>query len=266
MPSGVAADLARDDSSRHDEQSVSGGQSAVLGGLEVDDSASTTNWQARGERGGSKKGGGDGMGQNMTLREQEKVCVVPGGERKMRCSFSSFVAQVIDEFKKENFDLKLKIHFYEQRLERLAPDHIEQALRENIQLKVEFQTLRTELKRYKKLLLEGNRAIESLTSERDQALRNGASSTGQSASRRERDMERELARLRQAADRDRENRDTLERRLGDQSRELRDIARKTKSSEYGGEDYRVSYARSSSYPESDRYSPTFRFFRSRLND
>lgn len=121
----------------------------------------------------------------------------------------------------------------------MAPDHIDQALRENIQLKVEFQTLRIELKRYKKLLLEGNRAIESLTRERDQALRNTGASAS-SGSRRERELERELARLRQVADRDREDRDALERKVGDQSRELRDVARKTKSSDYGGEDSRVS--------------------------
>lgn len=142
------------------------------------------------------------------------------------------LAQVIDEFKKENFDLKLKIHFYEQRLERLAPDHIDQALRENIQLKVEFQTLRTELKRYKKLLLEGNRAIESLTRERDQAQR-GAAGSG---SRREKDLDRELQRSRQDAD-------TLDARLKEQTRELkelRDTVKRRKPSDLDSEDSRVT--------------------------
>lgn len=73
IPSGVAVDLARDESSRQDDQSVSGGQSAVLGGLNVDDSAYSSNWQAKGESGGTKKSGRGGIGQNMTLREQEKV-------------------------------------------------------------------------------------------------------------------------------------------------------------------------------------------------
>ncbi|BGP43939.1 hypothetical protein JCM10449v2_007996 [Rhodotorula kratochvilovae] len=117
-----------------------------------------------------------GVGQNMTLREQEKV---------------------IDELKKDNFSLKLKLHFYEQRLEKLAPSSVEQALRENIQLKVEFQTLRTELKRYKKLLLEGDRAIQALTAERDDLARGAGggrrtSAGGAGAGARERELEKRL--------------------------------------------------------------------------
>lgn len=105
--------------------------------------------------------------------------------------------QVIDELKKDNFSLKLKLHFYEQRLEKMAPSSVEQALRENIQLKVEFQTLRTELKRYKKLLLEGDKAIQALTAERDQFLaagsgRRGGSAVAQSSAAREKDLERRL--------------------------------------------------------------------------
>lgn len=102
--------------------------------------------------------------------------------------------QVIDELKKDNFSLKLKLHFYEQRLEKVAPSAVEQALRENIQLKVEFQTLRTELKRYKKLLIEGDKAIQNLTRERDEALRSGKGrpSLGANASARERELEKRL--------------------------------------------------------------------------
>ncbi|KPV72942.1 uncharacterized protein RHOBADRAFT_55197 [Rhodotorula graminis WP1] len=131
------------------------------------------------------KGNAHGAGQNMTLREQEKV---------------------IDELKKDNFSLKLKLHFYEQRLERLAPSSVEQALRENIQLKVEFQTLRTELKRYKKLLLEGDRAIQALTTERDELAR-GSSGRRSSAAgavggptARERDLEKRLREQEDARD------------------------------------------------------------------
>lgn len=100
--------------------------------------------------------------------------------------------QVIDELKKDNFSLKLKLHFYEQRLEKMAPSSVEQALRENIQLKVEFQTLRTELKRYKKLLLEGDKAIQALTAERDARATGRPVPPGTSASAREKDLERRL--------------------------------------------------------------------------
>jgi len=61
---------------------------------------------------------------------------------------------VIDELKKENFSLKLKVHFLEERLAQLAPDHIETALKQNINLKIEVQSRGVELKKYKKLLLQ----------------------------------------------------------------------------------------------------------------
>ncbi|GAA5934328.1 hypothetical protein JCM1841_004441 [Sporobolomyces salmonicolor] len=138
-----------------------------------------------------------GVGQNMTLREQEKV---------------------IDELKKDNFSLKLKLHFYEQRLEKMAPSSVEQALRENIQLKVEFQTLRTELKRYKKLLLEGDKAIQNLTNERDELMRRGSGGSGRSA--REKEMERELKRLRER-DAEREEWERKARELHKEVKQLR---------------------------------------------
>ncbi|KAK4046105.1 hypothetical protein OIV83_006358 [Microbotryomycetes sp. JL201] len=189
MPSG----LQQDWSQRKDDSTDTGLQddSRVLRDLNVDDSRDSARYDGRQYGTKALKKSPGGVGQNMTLREQEKV---------------------IDEVKKENFDLKLKIHFYEQRLERLAPEQIDQALRENIQLKVEFQTLRTELKRYKKLLLEGNRAIEQLSSERDQALRGRGSGGG----KREREVEKEL-------EREREDKEALEARLREQALELREL-------------------------------------------
>ncbi|KAG0151856.1 hypothetical protein CROQUDRAFT_401337 [Cronartium quercuum f. sp. fusiforme G11] len=88
-------------------------------------------------------------GAHLTLREQEKV---------------------IDEVKKENFNLKLKIYFLEDRLAKLAPDQVDLALKENVEIKVEFQTVRQELKRYKRLLLEAERAIAQAKAERDEVL------------------------------------------------------------------------------------------------
>jgi len=47
--------------------------------------------------------------------------------------------QVIDSLKKENFSLKLKVHFLEERLQENNPEHVELALRQNINLKIEVQ-------------------------------------------------------------------------------------------------------------------------------
>ncbi|SCZ97806.1 BZ3501_MvSof-1269-A2-R1_Chr7-2g09322 [Microbotryum saponariae] len=198
----------------NDESKVVGDRTALLNEMDLDDDSAR--WTGnKGKKAGKAKATSGGLGQNMTLREQEKV---------------------IDEFKKENFDLKLKIHFYEQRLERLAPEQIDQALRENVHLKVEFQTLRTELKRYKKLLIEGNRAIETLKIERDSATQSGSG-----ASERERRLEKELARWKDASERERRNNELLEARLEKQTREMWDI--RNRSADLGSEDARTEIGR-----------------------
>ncbi|GAA5916212.1 hypothetical protein JCM8208_000034 [Rhodotorula glutinis] len=164
----LAADSVDLSSSHHDDSSLANVYGAGALGVTAPPGAKLKSRD-------TAKGSAHGVGQNMTLREQEKV---------------------IDELKKDNFSLKLKLHFYEQRLEKLAPSSVEQALRENIQLKVEFQTLRTELKRYKKLLLEGDRAIQALTTERDELARGStgrrSSAAGIGPSARERDLEKRL--------------------------------------------------------------------------
>ncbi|GAA5974673.1 hypothetical protein JCM11641_007052 [Rhodosporidiobolus odoratus] len=183
--------------------------SARLGGAGGEDttmaSSAASDVYGGGGRPAKKRSSGGGMGQNMTLREQEKV---------------------IDELKKDNFSLKLKLHFYEQRLEKMAPSSVEQALRENIQLKVEFQTLRPELKRYKKLLLEGNKVIEDLTRQRDE-LEANAASRGGSRSARERELEKELKRLRER-DQDHEE---WERKAREPAREVKQLKARGVSSE-----------------------------------
>lgn len=69
--------------------------------------------------------------------------------------------KVIDSFKKENFSLKLKVHFLEERLSLLAPEHVEAAFKQNINLKIEVQSRGVELKKYKKLLLELEKELQN---------------------------------------------------------------------------------------------------------
>jgi hypothetical protein len=64
--------------------------------------------------------------------------------------------------KKENFNIKLKVHFLEERLAELAPDQIEAALKQNINLKIEVQQHRMDLKKQKKLILELEQELERL--------------------------------------------------------------------------------------------------------
>lgn len=79
-------------------------------------------------------------GNQLSLREQENV---------------------IDKIEKENFGLKLKIHFLEDALRKAGPGYSEAALKENTELKVEQVTMQREMHRYKKHLVVAERDLES---------------------------------------------------------------------------------------------------------
>ncbi|CAE6345699.1 unnamed protein product [Rhizoctonia solani] len=130
------------------------------------------------------KGGATDKGPTMTLREQEKL---------------------IDQVKRENFALKLKVHFLEERLNQLAPDHLEAALKQNISLKIEVQSQRVELKKHKKAATDAERAMADLRREMEVS---GSSST---ALQEERARRIETEKL--LDERDRELR-ALKRRVG----------------------------------------------------
>lgn len=74
----------------------------------------------------------------------------------------AFLRQVIDQVKKENFDLKLKVHFLEERLGQLAPDHIDMALKHNVNLKIEVQSQRVDIKKLKKVNADLEKEKEEL--------------------------------------------------------------------------------------------------------
>ena len=78
-------------------------------------------------------------GNQMSLREQENV---------------------IDKIEKENFGLKLKIHFLEEALRKAGPGFSEAALKENTELKVDKVTMQRELHRYRKTLTSAERDLE----------------------------------------------------------------------------------------------------------
>ncbi|KAI0038285.1 hypothetical protein FA95DRAFT_1578296 [Auriscalpium vulgare] len=86
---------------------------------------------------------------NLTLRDQEKH---------------------IDNLKNENFNIKLKVHFLEERLAQLAPDQVESALKQNINLKIELVLkLERELEQSQKGAGRSahERKLEALLQERD---------------------------------------------------------------------------------------------------
>lgn len=80
-----------------------------------------------------------GAAAPMTLKEQEKL---------------------IDEMKKENFDLKLKVYHLEDRLRQMAPGNVEAALKENVELKVQNEALLAEIRGHQEIISEAQLAIE----------------------------------------------------------------------------------------------------------
>ncbi|KAG6040242.1 hypothetical protein E4U41_001117 [Claviceps citrina] len=90
-----------------------------------------------------RRGGNKGPlhdGNQLSLREQENV---------------------IDRIEKENFGLKLKIHFLEEALRKAGPGFSEAALKENTELKVDKVTMQRELQRYKKHVSTAERDLET---------------------------------------------------------------------------------------------------------
>ncbi|KAK0200971.1 hypothetical protein DFS33DRAFT_1507788 [Desarmillaria ectypa] len=113
----------------------------------------------------------------------------------------------IDHLKKENFDIKIKCHFLEERLAQLAPDQMDAALKQNIDLKIELSARGQEIKRLKKLLLE---------------------------------LERELERMQRGAGGARGRERELEEKLEERDREIRELRRRQQQQNGHGHDERTA--------------------------
>ncbi|KAI5138438.1 Cdk5 Regulatory Subunit-Associated Protein 2 [Manis pentadactyla] len=68
----------------------------------------------------------------------------------------------ITELKKENFNLKLRIYFLEERMQQAFDGPTEHIYKTNIELKVEVETLKWELQEREQLLIKASKAVESL--------------------------------------------------------------------------------------------------------
>ena len=67
---------------------------------------------------------------------------------------------MLDKIEKENFGLKLKIHFFEKMLQSADSGFDEAAVKENMDLKVDKVTIQRELARTRKTLVAAEREIE----------------------------------------------------------------------------------------------------------
>ncbi|KAL2298001.1 hypothetical protein Nmel_016961 [Mimus melanotis] len=79
----------------------------------------------------------------------------------------------ITDLKKENFNLKLRIYFLEERMQQKFDGPTEEIYRFNIELKVEIESLKRELQEREKLLIKAYKAVESLAQGGDAEVQRG---------------------------------------------------------------------------------------------
>ncbi|XP_026108731.1 myomegalin-like isoform X2 [Carassius auratus] len=78
--------------------------------------------------------------------------------------------QHLSDLKKENFSLKLRIYFLEERIQQKFEDSSDEIYRTNIELKVEVESLKQELQEKQQLLDKALRAAESLSNHNEEEL------------------------------------------------------------------------------------------------
>jgi len=67
----------------------------------------------------------------------------------------------LEQIDKENFGLKLKIHFLEEALKKSGPDHFQQTTKDNVELRTYAIQLERDLKKYRKMLTAAEQSIET---------------------------------------------------------------------------------------------------------
>ncbi|XP_037706849.1 CDK5 regulatory subunit-associated protein 2 isoform X3 [Choloepus didactylus] len=100
-----------------------------------------------------------GLG-NDALPNVSEEAVSPTRARNMK----DFENQ-ITELKKENFNLKLRIYFLEERMQQEYDGPTEHIYKTNIELKVEVESLKRELLEREQLLIKASKAVETLAAE-----------------------------------------------------------------------------------------------------
>ncbi|XP_048369403.1 CDK5 regulatory subunit-associated protein 2 isoform X2 [Sphaerodactylus townsendi] len=97
------------------------------------------------------------LGGGGALPDVAEDAVSPTRVRTMK----DFENQII-ELRKENFNLKLRIYFLEERIQQKFDGPSEEIYRMNIELKIELESLKRELQERERLLIKASKAVESL--------------------------------------------------------------------------------------------------------
>ncbi|KAM8796660.1 LOW QUALITY PROTEIN: CDK5 regulatory subunit-associated protein 2 [Eudromia elegans] len=99
----------------------------------------------------------DGPAGGEVLPDVAEDTVSPTRARTMK----DYENQITD-LKKENFNLKLRIYFLEERMQQKFDGPTEEIYKINIELKVEIESLKRDLQEREKLLIKASKAVESL--------------------------------------------------------------------------------------------------------
>ncbi|KAI1264530.1 hypothetical protein F5Y18DRAFT_83372 [Xylariaceae sp. FL1019] len=99
---------------------------------------------------------GTGRGRNMTLKEQSST---------------------IERLSKENFDLKLKVMFLSDRLDRISQDNIKETISENVELKMSLAVMQRDNKMLRRQVKELEKKLHE-DEDRPSTARSGFSSDG----------------------------------------------------------------------------------------
>ncbi|KAI5790612.1 hypothetical protein DFH27DRAFT_486006, partial [Peziza echinospora] len=123
--------------------------------------------------GGSAGAGGGPGGKNMTLKEQSAI---------------------IDKLQKENFDLKIKVYYLNERLEKVSEEGVAEVTKENLELKLKLNEIRKDLRNARK-------EIRDLKAEKGSAGDGEDGDEDNEASERRRETEIEVIELRERCER-----------------------------------------------------------------
>lgn len=115
-------------------------------------------------------------GKNMTLKEQSST---------------------IERLSKENFDLKLKVMFLSDRLDKVSEEGVKEMISENVELKTSLAVIQRENKAMRKRVKELEKQLLKEDDERPSTAKSGASSEGPVYDDAAREREEELYYLRE---------------------------------------------------------------------
>ncbi|KAM6922019.1 myomegalin-like [Xenentodon cancila] len=110
------------------------------------------------------------------------------------------ISQHLNDLKKENFSLKLRIYFLEEKIQQKFEESSDDVHKRNIELKVEVESLKKELEEKQELLDKALSAAENLTNQNEAELQRRLAERQQEVSHMQEILETKVQHLQEEAD------------------------------------------------------------------